>query len=192
MPRDRVEFDWNVPVTVALEYAEGKLTPSKNGWADQYQWTLTENRICWVDAEAEDKRKALGIGKGEQFVVCKRRIGTVKKWEVERIAEETTLAGSLRASLALIERRAENSERPGVTAPAVPMQSTHLGQAQATTGGTRSGKVMAGAMVAAIDALETAREYAAAKGIEPDWDIVARVSATLFIQYSKLNQERAS
>ncbi len=190
MARERVVFDFNVPVTIALEYPEGKEVESRFNNEIQYQWTITENRIAWVEPLVEAKRKALGLKAGVPFEVCKRRMGRLVSWEVKRVDEDDDLSQHLNQSLDVIERGEKFPGQPGtrpIAQATTQQEPSRVIRSQATTAGTRAGKVMAGALMASVDALLETKTYAASKGMILNFneEDVRACAITFYIQHSK-------
>jgi hypothetical protein len=68
---DKVQFQTNVPVDVALKYNDGKEVTGQYG--DQVLYALTDGRVMYVPPIVKKKIDELGIGRGELFTITKRR-----------------------------------------------------------------------------------------------------------------------
>lgn len=113
-----VRFETNVPVEMALKFDEGKLVEGQYG--DQIMCTLVDGRIVYLNPVVDEKRKRLGIRKGDPFAVCKREVKKGQRrsieWQIERVElapEETDIpAGRMREVPTELERDlAESIER---------------------------------------------------------------------------------
>jgi hypothetical protein len=67
---DKVQFQTNVPVDVALKYNDGKEVTGQYG--DQVLYTLTDGRVMYVPPIVKKKIDELGIGRGELFTIRRR------------------------------------------------------------------------------------------------------------------------
>ncbi len=66
---EKVQFQTNVPIDVALKYNDGKEVNGQYG--DQVLYTLTDGRVMYVPPIVKKKIDELGIGRGEQFTITK-------------------------------------------------------------------------------------------------------------------------
>ena len=66
---DKVQFQTNVPIDVALKYNDGKEVTGQYG--DQVLYTLTDGRVMYVPPIVKKKIDELGIGRGELFTITK-------------------------------------------------------------------------------------------------------------------------
>src|SRR5215831_18827696 len=67
--RERIAFQTNVPVTVALAYADG--LPVEGRFGDQILYTLSDERVMYVPPVVRTKLIELGIQPREPFTICK-------------------------------------------------------------------------------------------------------------------------
>ena len=66
---DKVQFQTNIPVEVALKYGDGK---EVNGqYCDQVLYTLTDGRVMYVPPIVKRRIEEPGIGRGELFTLTK-------------------------------------------------------------------------------------------------------------------------
>ena len=61
---DKVQFQTNIPVEVALKYGDGKEVNGQYG--DQVLYTLTDGRVMYVPPIVKRRIEELGIGRGER------------------------------------------------------------------------------------------------------------------------------
>ena len=66
---DKVQFQTNVPVEIALKYDDGKEVNGQYG--DQVMYTLTDGRVMYVPPIVKRRIDELGIGRGELFTLTK-------------------------------------------------------------------------------------------------------------------------
>src|ERR1700730_3736103 len=66
---DKVQFQTNVPIDVALKYNDGKEVTGQYG--DQVLYTLTDGRVMYVPPIVKKKMNELGIARGELFTITK-------------------------------------------------------------------------------------------------------------------------
>jgi hypothetical protein len=120
----KITFQPNVPVRMALKYADGKTVEGRFG--DQEYYTLTDGRCMYVDMDVAGKINILGLRPGEPFEICKYwsgKKGERPQWDVRRVdgippnrvtaAVEADLERDLRRSL---EQQA--AKRPGAAVSA--------------------------------------------------------------------------
>src|SRR5215831_14286590 len=84
--RERIAFQTNVPVTVALAYADGLQVQGRFG--DQIMYTLADERVMYVPPVVRSKLVELGIQPSEPFTICKaeRKEGNRRfiEWQVRK------------------------------------------------------------------------------------------------------------
>jgi hypothetical protein len=66
---EKVQFQTNVPIEVALKYNDGKEVTGQYG--DQVLYTLTDGRVMYVPPIVKKRIDELGIGRDEQFTITK-------------------------------------------------------------------------------------------------------------------------
>src|SRR5579864_1149269 len=66
---EKVQFQTNLPIEVALKYDDGKEVTGQYG--DQVLYTLTDGRVMYVPPIVKKKIDELGIGRGELFTITK-------------------------------------------------------------------------------------------------------------------------
>ncbi len=87
--RDVVEFPPNVPVTVALKFAQGRIVSGMNG--ERVMFSTTDGRVIFLDPEVAGKIETLGVNVRENFTITKRTDGkrdSPVTWEVARCVGE--------------------------------------------------------------------------------------------------------
>ena len=66
---EKLQFQINVAIDVALKYNDGKEVTGQYG--DQVLYTLTDGRVMYVPPIVKKKIDELGIGRGELFTITK-------------------------------------------------------------------------------------------------------------------------
>src|ERR1700683_104856 len=84
---DKLQFQTNVAIDVALKYNDGKEVTGQYG--DQVLYTLTDGRVMYVPPIVKRKIDELGIGQGELFTLTKAE----KKNGTRRTIEWLVAAG---------------------------------------------------------------------------------------------------
>jgi len=87
--REVVDFQPNVPVTLALKYAQGKTVSSQYG--ERIMFSLIDGRVMFLNLEVAGQIASLGINVREFFTITKKLNGnpdSLPTWEVSRIAGE--------------------------------------------------------------------------------------------------------
>jgi hypothetical protein len=135
---EKIQFQTNLPVELALQYLEGKPVDSQFGGV-QHLFSTTDNRVFFVSEMVgniiADQLKKLGVQKGEAIEICKAEVtqGRGRKgiqWIVKKVgcplgelpdgtfavqaapvAPETALERQLRQSIA-----AATNGKPGTSA----------------------------------------------------------------------------
>lgn len=110
--REKLMLQVGRPVTIALEFSTGKLSPSNYGGEDQMYYSLTDGRCWYADLRAAELIEQLALGTREPFTVLKLGTG---RYEVERAGEPTepiaTKMQPQRAARLGGERAAGNNDR---------------------------------------------------------------------------------
>ena len=132
---EKIQFQTNLPVELALQYLEGKPVDSQFGGV-QHLFSTTDNRVFFVSEMVgniiADQLKKLGVQKGEPIAICKAEVtqGRGRKgiqWIVKKVgftpgeqpdgtfvvpaAPETVLERQLKQSIA-----AAANSKPGTSA----------------------------------------------------------------------------
>lgn len=185
---DVIRFETNVPQEVALKYAGGKEVEGRFG--PQVLYMTTDGNTMYFAPVVADKIDALNVKPGERIQICKREVKNGRKngieWAITRVDPPANGNG-----VAL-----QNSPAPAQPVASQPMskepkQQTN-GNASPEIVHTQTSQAMTGCLIAAIDALRTAQQYAEAKGLSFQFneDEVVRTASTLYIQHCRLIEQR--
>ena len=163
--RERIAFQTNVPVTVALAYADG--LPVEGRFGDQIMYTLADERVVYVPPVVRSKLVELGIQPREPFTICKaeRKEGNRRfiEWQVNKASD--------------------SDDQPPSETPPVNGQTNGLGTPNPSNGQPAVSHLQH-ALVASIDAAMAAEQYAAAKGFSVRFgsEDLRAMALSLFIQ----------
>jgi hypothetical protein len=83
---EKILFQPNMPVRMALKYADGKTVEGRFG--DQEYYTLTDGRCMYVNPDVAAKINQLELRPGEPFEICKYwsgKKGESPQWDVRRV-----------------------------------------------------------------------------------------------------------
>jgi hypothetical protein len=186
--KERVVFEANVPVTVALAYSDGLKVEGRFG--DQVMYSLTDGRVMYVPPIVRDKLVELGIGKSEPFAICRseRRDGNRRfiEWVVKRNGPATPSKSAPGNT---------DTPRPTVNGDSgVPVTTSGNGNGngigQPASAPVRSGTaetVLRAALMASIDAALAAEQYALAHGLSVRFgsEDLRAMALSLFIQHAR-------
>ena len=156
---DKLVFQTNIPVEVALKYGDGKDVTGQYG--DQVLYTLTDGRVMYVPPIVRKQIEDLEIGRGELFTITK-----AEKKNGTRRTIEWHVAANGRTSR---QRNGESAEK-GRPVDARP-ENQPLGQASGngTVGrvapGGLSAQSLKQALALAVDAVAEGERYAGTHGI---------------------------
>jgi hypothetical protein len=84
---DAIKFEFDQPVEVALKFTEPKLVPSNFG-DDRAMYSLTDERVMFVDQLTAARIKSLAVQPGEAFFLCKTKNGRLTEYQVYRESDE--------------------------------------------------------------------------------------------------------
>jgi hypothetical protein len=88
---ENIKFQTNVPLTVALKFAEGKPVQSQFNGEDQVLFTCTDGRRMYLSPYAAQKIEALNPRAGERITITKKEVVRGNRrgieWEAARAAE---------------------------------------------------------------------------------------------------------
>lgn len=71
VPRTKLQLVNGIPVTIALEYANGQRMPSRfDGAPDQMRYSLAGNRVAYLPLEVGAMIEELGLQPGQPFTIC--------------------------------------------------------------------------------------------------------------------------
>ena len=167
--RERIAFQTNVPVTVALAYADG--LPVEGRFGDQILYTLADERVMYVPPVVRTKLVELGIQPREPFTICKaeRKEGNRRfiEWQVNK--ETNSIGHTLSETPQPVNGKTnghDTSKPSNGHAPASQLQR---------------------ALAASIDAAIAAEQYAAAKGFSVRFgsEDLRAMALSLFIQHAR-------
>jgi hypothetical protein len=177
---DKLTFQTNVPESVALKYANGKRVESRYNDYEVY-YSLTDGRALYATPALDKKIADLAPAAGEVFTICKREIRDGNRKRIEWHVASAEAQEKPQEPAAATPRPALPTPRPA----AVP--------APVSEAGTLT-QIMGGALIAAIDSLSAAAEYAAKKHgwkLEFNEEDVRSTAASCFIQFFRDRETRA-
>src|SRR5215472_433583 len=166
--REKVAFQTNVPVTVALAYADGVQVEGRFG--DQIMHTLADERVMYVPPVVRTKLVELGIQPREPFTICKaeRKEGNRRfiEWQVNK---ETN----------------SNDQPPSETPPVSGKTNGH--DTPKPSNGHSAVSHLEQALTSSIDAAIAAEQYAATKGFSVRFgsEDLRAMALSLFIQHAR-------
>jgi len=156
---DKLVFQTNIPVEVALKYGDGKDVTGQYG--DQVLYTLTDGRVTYVPPIVRKQIEDLEIGRGELF--------TIKGREEEngtRRTIECQVAANGRTSR---QRNGESAEKGRQVGARPEKQPSGQASGNGTVGRVASNGVSAQslkqALALAVDAVAEGERYAGTHGI---------------------------
>src|ERR1035438_952448 len=88
-PRAVVDFPANIPVSVALQYGQGKTISNQHG--ERMMYSLTDGRVMFLDFAVAGQIESAGINVRESFTITRKadgQKGSPITWEVARISGE--------------------------------------------------------------------------------------------------------
>ena len=172
---DKIQFQINVPESVALKYANGKRVESRYNDYEVY-YSLADGRALYATPALDAKITALGPVAGEVFRICKAEIreGNRKRIEWQVSPSETQEAPQEPAAAAAPTPAAATPRPESVAAPVAISEAGTMTQ------------IMGGALIAAIDSLAAAAKYAADKHgwkLEFNEEDIRASANSVFIQF---------
>ena len=166
--RERIAFHTNVPVTVALAYADG--LPVEGRFGDQILYTLADERVMYVPPVVRSRLVELGIQPGEPFTICKaeRKEGNRRSIEWQ------------------VNKESNSDERPPSETPPVNGKTNGHDTSKPSNGHAPASQLQR-ALAASIDAAIAAEQYAAAKGFSVRFgsEDLRAMALSLFIQHAR-------
>ena len=162
---DKVQFQTNVPVEVALKYNDGKEVNGQYG--DQVLYTLTDGRVMYVPPIVKRRIDELGIGRGELFTLTKAE----KKNGTRRTIEWLVTTGGPRERAGQTTQELNGRQRRNGAAREAVAGNGHVRRASTSSDAkgflvTGQGQFLLQALAAAVDAAATTERYATACGME--------------------------
>jgi hypothetical protein len=185
--KERVLFQTNVPVTVALAYPDGINVEGRYG--DQVMYTLTDERVMYVPPIVRSKLAESGIGKNEPFSICKaeRREGNRRfiEWIVNRVESEAATAHAPWQNNG--HEMSAGCCMPGSSGVAKPNGKSNGARPAAINGGTTASASLHAALAASIDAALEAERYASEHGLSVRFgsEDLRAMALSLFIQHAR-------
>jgi hypothetical protein len=174
---DEIKLETNVPQTFALKFATGKVVGQ---WGNIMFTAVDERRLFLNTEDASEFNQgllAIGYQPADFIRVTRVKHGTTKGGgfaiRVERVRDEPQTdrdyTRDLAQSIATAEEakrvRAQRARTSGpVATPAPPADNIDV-QQQASAGRGPMSKMLAGALIASIDAYAIAGDYAKSKGL---------------------------
>lgn len=209
-----IKLQLNEPLEGVLKYARGKHYDSQFGREGRTMYSLESGDVIFIDEGICDDPDALfhnaNVGVGVRFRLTLRKRGG-KYYEVRRLdaaapaPEKSKLERDLEASIwqaqqqrATVATSEKVDPSPATSAAQeansrkeTPSQQSSHPIAIVPPAKPRAGSLMASALVASIDAVLIAQEYATAKGLAVTFgpEQVQRIAATLYIQHSQNNRQ---
>ncbi|MGH9667431.1 MAG: hypothetical protein ACRD9L_23660 [Bryobacteraceae bacterium] len=181
---EKIQFQTNVPQTIALKYANGKRIESRYNEYEVY-YSVIDSPPLIASPVLADKIAAFEPEPGVPFSVCKREIkdGNKKRieWQVLPVKQPEQQVVRPAAPIETAQRTLPNGSISSQNnPPGIPARTTLT-------------DLFGGALVAAIDALSAAREYGKSKGFDLDWneEDVRCAGTTIFINYFDQMKEKA-
>ena len=199
----KVKLELNEPLEGVLKYAKGKhydsTIPTKRG---SMMYSLASGDVIFLDEDICDEPDMLfadaHVAPGDPFRLTLRKRNGQRYYELHKLSDAaepapapTKLESQLRASIdhANAQRVTPSQKQPA--APAAPVQKAQPTQNNAPAGHTVASALVASALIAAIDGLLLARDYAHAKGLPFAIELafnaedVRALAATTYIQACK-------
>lgn len=163
---DKVHFQTNIPVEVALKYGDGKEVNGQYG--DQVLYTLTDGRVMYVPPIVKRRIEELGIGRGELFTLTKaeKKIGTRRtiEWLVATGERgENPPRGSVPAATSQRPTQQRNGGAVSGNGSGQRVNSTYDAKGFLVT---NHGQLLLQSLAAAVDLAAATERYAAASGVE--------------------------
>jgi hypothetical protein len=157
---DKVTFQTNVPVEVALKYGDGKDVNGQYG--DQVLYTLMDGRVMYVPPIVRKQIEDLGIGRGDLFTVTKAE----KKNGARRTIEWQVAANGRTASQRSGESVGDDGRSAGTGPGKRPLdQPSGNGLTGRAVPAGADAQFLKQALVLAVDAVAEAERYAGTHGI---------------------------
>jgi hypothetical protein len=153
---DKIVFQTNIPVEVALKYDDGK--DVKGQYGDQVLYALTDGRVMYVPPIVRKQIEDLGIGRSEPFTIIKAE----KKNGTRRTIEWQVAANGRTGN----ERNQESADDSGRSTGAGPeKQPVGNGVVGPAIHVRASTQFLKQALALAVDAVAEAERYAGTHGI---------------------------
>lgn len=186
---EKINFETNVPVTIALKFADGKRVDSRYNDYEVY-YSTTDGRSFYASPALAEKISALELKAGEPFSICRREAktpGSARKgveWQVTRVEQPERTVSSPSAPVA-----ATRSATKAMSVPDGSNRTQHIAPAPEEL--PSMAQILSGALISSINAMIMARDYATSKGIEVELHLdfngedARKLASTAVIQYFK-------
>ncbi|HLG96633.1 MAG TPA: hypothetical protein VKX49_10025 [Bryobacteraceae bacterium] len=158
---DKVQFQTNIPVEVALKYGNGKDVTGQYG--DQVLYTLTDGRVMYVPPIVRKQIEDLDVARGELFTITKaeKKNGTRRTIEWQVAVHRRSAIGTDGRPPA---RDESNVGRRSASARATgDPRRDHAADRSNSLSST--GQLLKQALASAVDAAAEAERYAGTHGI---------------------------
>jgi hypothetical protein len=87
MGLEKVAFEPNKPVDLALKWTDGKNMQGQFG--PSVMFTTQDNRVMFLPSDVGDRVRALGLQPGEPVRICKSQgAGKKTEWQVQKLGEQ--------------------------------------------------------------------------------------------------------
>ena len=183
---DKVQFQTNIPIEIALKYGDGKEVSGQYG--DQVMYTLTDDRVMYVPPIVKRRIEELGIGRGELFTLTKAE----KKNGTRRTIEWLVAAGEREERATQITQELNGRQRRHGAAGEAVAGNGHARRTAASSDAkgflvTGQGQLLLQALAAAVDAVATTERYATACGVELQFtsEDVREIGLRIYATYVK-------
>ena len=211
---DAIRFEFDQPVEVALKFTEPKLVASQFG-DDRAMYSLTDERVMFVDQLTAAKIKSLAVQPGEMFMIVKTKNGRLTDYQVYRESEEPRPVATPRPGVVAFggHKKTFPALKPTLPerlyhAPEAPEDTKLMDQLRASIDMVERKKAEAAAPVERkpaqwastllaqtnelVDCYASALQHAAQHGIQVRPEDVRSLLVTSFIQLSQNNRGRAA
>lgn len=117
MPRTKIVFETNKPLELALQFGEGKLSPSTFG-DPQYMFSTTDNRVFYVADKVAAKIHALKLSPGEVFEFGRAEVdyGNNRKgieWKAARVGADAPTPAPVKTAVITMPSSSSNTNNTG-------------------------------------------------------------------------------
>lgn len=177
-----VEFQPNVPVDLALKYADGKPVNSR-GPVPRFMFTTTDDRALFLDESIAQRVRALGLQPGEHFRACKAVKGRDVEWKFERVGEQKDGRGAVPSPE--FAAPASQAATPKPTMPAEVLQRALSGLPRVDARTALISATLREDANMLIDVMGSCIEYAKKYNGAVSNDDVRALAITIYIQHTK-------
>ena len=164
---EKLQFQTNVAIDVALKYNDGKEVTGQYG--DQVLYTLTDGRVMYVPPIVKKKIDELGIGRGELFTITKAEKKNGTRRTIEWLVA-TDGSGDRNSQRRVQQPNGQApAQRRGVAGSAPVNGNDHRPDPRNEAKGflvSGQGQFLLQALAAAVDVAAATERYATACGLE--------------------------